>query len=425
MVRVLFRILLLGTLWFQFSVLAQDSPLEEELTRDLAIRDILEWKGEIQGVYERRTQLKILITRNHSLPSKKLNRDTLRKEILSQPWIVYQNQNKKELAIFHPKEVVWEKIITQKKKSDNYQAVLWGELRAKDKKSLSLVAAGSYIAKYREEYAYLEPHNFFQKKASTLPKKIIYPKDGKEMQLVDRGIFLYGQGMDSTEASFNPEFFTPNMGNLKEVNPFYMDKYEVTNTEYQFYLKETNSKPPLHWINGKYPEGQGDHPVDFLTYIEVEGYARWSGKRIPTEWEWEKAARGTGVDIYQNRDETLSYYMQTISYPFGEKYDPGLCNTVESGIGRTESVYDLPTLGASSYGIIGLCGNVPEWTSSWFESYPGQPFTLRGYGKMYKVVRGGSYRDDHRTSRVYHRSYGGIPNLKEDRRAGFRLVKDP
>jgi formylglycine-generating enzyme required for sulfatase activity len=101
-----------------------------------------------------------------------------------------------------------------------------------------------------------------------------------------------------------------------------------------------------------------------------------------------------------------------------------LCNTNESGIRDTVSVYKLPSTSASPYGIIGMCGNVAEWTNSWYSAYPLQPFVLKGYGKVYKVIRGGSYLDDSRNAKSFHRSYGGNPNLREDKKAGFRLVVD-
>lgn len=402
-------------------------PLELPEESDPALRKILIWKGEIQGVYERRTRLKIAIYRNHSLPKSQSEMEAWRQEILSQDWEVFQKGTDKILASFKPREVVWEafsKPKGSKKEPKLFQATIWGDLYATDQKTLSLVGNGSYIAKYKEEAAYVEPHNFFGKPKTPLPKRILHPVDRKEMLLVERGVFLYGQGIDSTESSYHLDYFQPNMGNLKEIAPFYMDKYEVTNSEYALYLQKTNSKPPAHWIGGKFPVGEESHPVNFLTYSEVEGYAKWSGKRIPTEWEWEKAARGVGVEIVENKNETLSYYIQAITYPHGDLYDAKFCNTIESGIGKTQSIYDLPKESASPYGILGMCGNVAEWTSSWYESYPNQPFLQRNYGKIYKVIRGGSYLEDSKVARVFHRSFGGNPNLMQDRKAGFRLVKD-
>jgi formylglycine-generating enzyme required for sulfatase activity len=413
-------LILTGWQVFQFANLM---GVEEE--RDLAIRNVLVWKGVVRGTYENNQKIKITITRNHNLPDSEIQRENIRTEILSQPWIIFQNNTDKELGKFYPRELVWElKSQSPNEPGQSWEAILWGDVETLDRKDKMVIQAGSYIAKYKEEYSYVEPDNFYGKTTSPLPKRIIHPKDGKEMLLVSRGVFLYGQGLDPELPSFNPEFFRPNMGNLKELNPFYMDKYEVTNREYFRYIRETGAKPPKHWKNGKHPSGMENHPVDFLSFKEVEGYANWVGKRIPTEWEWEKAARGEGIEIYQNRDETLAYYIKAIDYPFGKRFDAGLCNTLESKIGATQSVYELPKAGSSPYGLIGMCGNVSEWTNTWYDKYPSQPFNLSGYGKMYRVVRGGSYREDQFSAKVHSRSYGGVPNLSEDYRAGFRLVED-
>ncbi|MCX7999620.1 MAG: formylglycine-generating enzyme family protein, partial [Leptospiraceae bacterium] len=90
----------------------------------------------------------------------------------------------------------------------------------------------------------------------------------------------------------------------------------------------------------------------------------------------------------------------------------------------TISVYELPKKGASVYGVVGMCGNAPEWTSSWYEPYENHFFESHLTGKAVKVVRGGSFFESRKNCTVYARSFGGLPNLAEDRRAGFRLVID-
>ncbi|MDF3820918.1 SUMF1/EgtB/PvdO family nonheme iron enzyme, partial [Leptospira sp. 96542] len=127
---------------------------------------------------------------------------------------------------------------------------------------------------------------------------------------------------------------------------------------------------------------------------------------------------------YTNRDETLGYQIIATKYPFGDDYDSLYCNTRESKIGKTVSVYELSTEGNSPYGAAGMCGNAPEWTSSFYELYPGHHIKSFSFGKIYKVVRGGSYAESAKNASTVARSYGGIPNLAEDRRAGFRLVMD-
>lgn len=391
-------------------------------TTEFELKPIILWKGEIIGVYENQKLLKIQIYRNYKLPKTPKSQEEFRNFFFSQKWKIYY-PNGLEWGEFQPRDLIWLKTSQfPDKKDETWEAKIWGETIPYQNDSH--LPVGSYIAHIQMEPAYVEPHSFFGKKGTPLPKRIIHEKDGKEMVLVDRGVFLYGQGIVSTDPSFHPEYYRPGMDNLPDLEPYYIDKYEVTNGEYARYIKETNSKPPQHWKNGKYPEGEEHYPVDYLSYEEVQGYAKWAGKRLPTEWEWEKAARGPGVEIYTDRQERPIFYIRAIRYPFGDEYNPEYCNTLESGKGRTISVYELPTKSASPYGAIGMCGNVAEWTSSWYDKYPGQPYELNGYGKFFKVIRGGSYRDSAQEGLVYHRSYGGIPNLKEDKKAGFRLVKE-
>lgn len=100
------------------------------------------------------------------------------------------------------------------------------------------------------------------------------------------------------------------------------------------------------------------------------------------------------------------------------------CNTSESKIKDTISVYELSTKGASSYGVIGMCGNAAEWTSSWYLPYHGHEISNPSFGKIFKVIRGGSFFEEKKKASSYYRNFGGKPNLISDRRAGFRLVKD-
>jgi hypothetical protein len=114
---------------------------------------------------------------------------------------------------------------------------------------------------------------------------------------------------------------SPDFSTLVDLPSYYIDKYEVTNQEYDRFLRETGYKPPHYWVNGNIPDGKEHHPVVSLGYRDVEEYARWAGKRIPTELEWEKAARGIGVSITKTRKDTFIFELQTQRFPFGEKYD--------------------------------------------------------------------------------------------------------
>jgi formylglycine-generating enzyme required for sulfatase activity len=77
------------------------------------------------------------------------------------------------------------------------------------------------------------------------------------------------------------------------IPPFFIDLYEVTNEQYKQFIDATHRQPPDDWINDTYPPDHNKYPVAFVTWYDAHDYCAWAGKRLPTEEEWEKAARGT------------------------------------------------------------------------------------------------------------------------------------
>lgn len=157
---------------------------------------------------------------------------------------------------------------------------------------------------------------------------------------------------------------------------FYIDKYEVTNAQfYDFIIKTNNPYRPSHWEErGTFFNGEDNHPVVDVDWMDADEYCRWAGKRLPAEAEWEKAARGTDGRVW----------------PWGNDYDATKANTFESGKVWTVTVGSYPE-DVSPYGVYDMAGNVREWTNGWYGAYPENKVYPDHYIGPYRVLRGGSY----------------------------------
>jgi formylglycine-generating enzyme required for sulfatase activity len=253
-------------------------------------------------------------------------------------------------------------------------------------------------------------------------KTIVTPKDGREMVLIPEGKFFFGN--NNGDRDEYPE-------QLVFLGSYYMDRYEVSNRDFYLYMKATRSPAPITWNGSPYDESREGFPVQ-VTYNEALGYARWAGKRLPIEEEWEKAARG----MYMTDDGPTG---PSNMYPWGDRFDPEKANTAEFwssatvglGVKRatgldTRSFIPVDSLpaGASVFGVMNMSGNAMEWTSSWYRPYKGNRKMNGKYGTQYKVMRGGDYLSDRFKSRTTNREVGGAPTLYHDFVAGFRCVRD-
>jgi formylglycine-generating enzyme required for sulfatase activity len=214
-----------------------------------------------------------------------------------------------------------------------------------------------------------------------LPPQIIWEPDGKEMVLIAGGTFALGR-------DDGPE----NVGPRHEVHldPFYIDRYPVTQAEYQHFVQGTGHPVPCYqvdWVNSdEYnwdeaaqtpPTDKLDHPVVLVTWQDACAYSEWARKRLPTEAEWERAARGTDGR----------------RWPWGDEFREGYCNTYGLGVGRTTAVYRFIPHGSSLEGVDDLIGNVWEWTSSLYRPYPYDARDGREDldATGFRVLRGGSW----------------------------------
>jgi len=247
------------------------------------------------------------------------------------------------------------------------------------------------------------------------------PPDVPATVLVPAGPFWMGSPPDDSEAH----------GNEKPrrkcgLEDYRIGCYPVTNAQYACFLAANPQYPvphtdeenarPYNWdLQARtYPEGTADHPVVLVNWEDAGAYCRWlsqvTGKhyRLPTEQEWEKAARGDFPD--------------TRRYPWGSEWQPGCCNTQESGRKGTSSVYEFEQTNRSPFGVVDMAGNVWEWTASWYEGYPDSLHKSMHYGRLCLVVRGGSWRNSRRGARASCRGRCQLHTRRPH--MGFRIVSD-
>jgi len=225
------------------------------------------------------------------------------------------------------------------------------------------------------------------------------------------------------------------------VSDYFIMKHPVTNAQYNQFVQATGCRTPLFWPNGIYPADKADHPVVGVSYYDVLAFCAWAGKvtslpiRLPTEPEWEKAARGPEIRLYA----------------WGDKWETGLCNTSEEKLNGTSPVGQFSPQGDSPYGIADMGGNVQEWCSSLFGPYPYDPtdgreahvYDLQADDLLPKlldsgctslpesdeaslgksVIRGGSWRESKHQARCAYRSWAAPMHRSDD--TGFRCCYEP
>jgi formylglycine-generating enzyme required for sulfatase activity len=237
----------------------------------------------------------------------------------------------------------------------------------------------------------------------------------REMVLVPAGDFWMGSNEgDMDEGPMHRVY----------LEAFWIDRHEVTNAQYAAFLNTTQGdqgrceghicadtkaeNPDSHLLyeEGRYVAERGyeNHPMTEVSWYGAQAYCEHHDKRLPSEAEWEKAARGT--------DGT--------TYPWGEEFNPYKLNS-DYRVGDTMPVGSYPD-GASPYGAYDMAGNVWEWVADWYETYPGSACRSPFFGHKYKVVRGGSWNHPAGDARCARRDIA-----HPDRRlrvVGFRCARD-
>jgi len=234
------------------------------------------------------------------------------------------------------------------------------------------------------------------------PPPAMVGKDGAPMVLVPAGEFLMGseQG-DDDEQPVHRVF----------LDSFYLDTFEVTNGRFARFVAAIQSEPPWGFVDHDTPVLHAEQPVRWVTWLEATGYCLWAGKRLPTEAEWEKAARGTEGRVYPWGPEPPTPAHAVFGLKEGAE-------TV-APIGDREK-------GISPYGAHDLAGNLYEWVSDWYDDtfYTTQP-TINPHGPpegTVKVQRGGSYINSPYRLRATFRTKSDP--TEHDPHVGFRCAQD-
>lgn len=208
------------------------------------------------------------------------------------------------------------------------------------------------------------------------------------MVLVPAGEFVFGVDNQSPDEAPRRTIFQ---------EAFYIDRFEVTNEQFQQVFRQY-----------VYDAGREQFPASGVTWSQARDYAAAVRKRLPTEKEWEKAARG--VDGRE--------------FPWGQKFEEEWCNgKSEKGLrGTGVKKVGSHRAGASLYGCMDMAGNVYEWTKDWYGAYEGNTKITTEYGQVYRVLRGGSYLTGIFDLRSARRHYDKMDDARPD--YGFRCAQD-
>jgi len=230
------------------------------------------------------------------------------------------------------------------------------------------------------------------------------PGGDKDMVLITKGEFTMGSNEHGDETKHQVV-----------LDPYWIDKYEASNARYKEFMKATSHPAPAYWDDPRL--SKPNQPVVGVSWTDANAFCKWEGKRLPTEAEWERAAKGPEGDNH---------------YPWGHKLDPKKANYGQN-VGRTMPVDSYPE-GVSGYGVYNMAGNVFEWVEDWYDpSYYKQSLALnpKGADQGYnfanqgpvKVLRGGSWLAPETSLHTSHRFWNQPDNNSYGVGLGFRCAK--
>ncbi len=296
-----------------------------------------------------------------------------------------------------------------------------------DRASYQISEMSAHIRAAGEDIILQDDHEYGQQQAVMYTPESITAllaaaqwQEVNQQILIPAGPFKMGTNRKRTASYDKPE-------HIVQLPAYLIDKYPVTNAQYARYIITAGAKAPLNWKNGEIPRGEALRPATMVSWYNARDYCQWAGKRLLTEAEWEKAARGENGRLW----------------PWGNTMDSQRLNTYYK-VGSTSDVTAYPE-GASIYGVMDLAGNVSEWVADDFVPYPGtgaddEVFVAKvpvaktaedrrmkvvefvAVAARYKVLRGGSWKSDPFSTSTYHRNYSW-PQYASDF-FGFRCGAD-
>ena len=228
------------------------------------------------------------------------------------------------------------------------------------------------------------------------------PPVTEAMVEIPAGVFFMGHSQADFEDAPRHEVDLP---------AFEIDKFEVTNIDYATFVKEANyttyaeEQGFANWFDEWKPGQNDNHPVTRVTWADAVAYCQWLGKRLPSEAEWEKAARGN-----DGRE-----------FPWGNDWSADNLNGKDYGLRGTAAVGSFG-VGASPYGVEDMAGNVWEWTADWYQAYPGNTTNDPYYGEQFRVTRGGGWFDLQPQATTFNRN-AADPTKTANDDLGFRCAR--
>jgi len=231
----------------------------------------------------------------------------------------------------------------------------------------------------------------------------VQPVAPEGMILIPGGMFLTGTSVEQVEElarkyGYHPSWFSGETPQAHvNLQAFVIDKYPVTNAQFAEFCAATGHARRPYWNGPEPPPRLAEHPVAMVNQADCTAYAQWAGKRLPTEEEWEKAARGTDGRMF----------------PWGEEFDPEACqwNRARAPVTFATAPATAHPSGASPYGVMDMVGNVAEYCAD-------------GPGPGAAFIKGGSWMNEEIVNlRPAARNMSGFANNAATF-YGFRCAKD-